>query len=84
MAEPTDFNGPVDTLSQTEQLVTNHQRCTRIRQLEDDICEFMAHIDAATFRWLELIREYDECGGWAGDAGVVLSLEDSNGRECRD
>ncbi len=40
---------------------------TTIRQLEDDICQLAAHIDAAMFRWLELLREFDECEGWAGD-----------------
>jgi hypothetical protein len=41
-------------------------RQVRIQQLEDRITELAAHIDAATFRWLELVREYDESGGWAG------------------
>jgi hypothetical protein len=39
----------------------------RVRALEDRITELAAHIDAATFQWLELIREFDERGGWAGD-----------------
>jgi len=38
-----------------------------VQQLEDDICQLAAHIDAAMFRWLELLREFDECDGWAGD-----------------
>lgn len=41
-------------------------RKARIRELEDHITELAAHIDAATFQWLELVREYDECNGWAG------------------
>lgn len=36
-----------------------------IRKLEDGITELSAHIYAATFRLLELIREYDECKGWS-------------------
>ena len=38
-----------------------------LRNLEDRITALAAHIDAATFRWLELIREFDEREGWAGD-----------------
>jgi len=41
-------------------------RREHIEQLEDRITELSAHIHAATFRLLELIREYDECKGWAG------------------
>lgn len=43
------------------------QRDPHLRQLEDEITALAAHIDAATYRWLELIREFDERGGWAGD-----------------
>jgi len=43
----------------------HHQ--THVRQLEDDLCALAAHIDAAMFRWLELLREFDECGGWSGE-----------------
>jgi len=35
-------------------------------QLEDQITELSAHIHAATYRLLELIREYDDSHGWAG------------------
>jgi hypothetical protein len=42
-------------------------RQNRIRQLEDDITTLAAHIDAAMFRWLELLREFDECEGWKGE-----------------
>jgi hypothetical protein len=37
-----------------------------IRHLEDRITALAAHLDAATFQWLQLVREYDDCGGWAG------------------
>jgi hypothetical protein len=43
-----------------------NQRRSHIQHLEDRITELAAHIDAATFRWLELVREFDECEGWAG------------------
>ncbi len=51
----------------TQHLAQANLRNNRIRQLEDDICQLAAHIDAAMFRWLELLREFDECDGWAGD-----------------
>jgi len=38
--------------------------------LADQITELAAHIHAATFRLLVLIREFDECEGWAGE-GVL-------------
>ena len=41
-------------------------RQSRIDTLEDQITELAAHIHAATFRLLELIREFDECHGWEG------------------
>ena len=47
-------------------------RQQHIAQLEDHITELSAHIHAATFRLLELIREYDECKGWAGP-GLISS-----------
>jgi hypothetical protein len=34
-------------------------------QLGDEIAELAAHLDAATARLLELIREFDVRGGWA-------------------
>jgi hypothetical protein len=41
-------------------------RQQHILELEDRITALSAHIDAATFQFLELVREYDDCGGWAG------------------
>jgi hypothetical protein len=43
-----------------------NQRQQYIGHLEDQITELAAHIHAATFRLLELVREYDECEGWGG------------------
>jgi hypothetical protein len=42
------------------------QRRAHLEQLEDQITELAAHISAATFRLLELIREYDLSKGWSG------------------
>ncbi|MGH2890290.1 MAG: DUF222 domain-containing protein, partial [Solirubrobacteraceae bacterium] len=33
--------------------------------LEREICELAGHLAAATCRWLLLIAEFDERGGWA-------------------
>jgi len=56
----------------TEHLAQAELRHNRIQFLEDQITELAAHINAATFRFLELIREYDECKGWEG--GGLISL----------
>jgi len=42
--------------------------CSEIhyKQLETQITELSAHIHAATYRLLELIREYDDSHGWTG------------------
>ena len=45
---------------------SDNHRQSRIKALENQITELAAHIHAATCRWLELIREYDECSGWEG------------------
>jgi hypothetical protein len=41
-------------------------RVDKLQALEDRITELAAHIHAATWRFLELIREFDECDGWSG------------------
>src|SRR5207253_860172 len=35
-----------------------------LERLGDEIAELSAHLDAATARLLDLIREFDERGGW--------------------
>jgi hypothetical protein len=42
-----------------------NRRQAHIERLENGITELSAHIYAATYRLLVLIREYDECEGWA-------------------
>lgn len=42
-----------------------NRRRANVERLENGITELSAHIYAATYRLLELIREYDECEGWA-------------------
>jgi hypothetical protein len=40
------------------------ERDTELERLGDQIAELSAHLDAATARFLEMIREFDERGGW--------------------
>jgi hypothetical protein len=64
------MNSPSCTLSsnafKSAHFAEVQQRHQHIEQLEDQITELAAHIHAATFRLLELVREYDECEGWGG------------------
>ena len=54
-------------------------RQSRIHALENQITELAAHIHAATCRLLKLIREYDECGGWASERKKGWRLMDCCG-----
>ena len=51
---------------ETAHLERAHRRQARIELLENQITELAAHIHAATYRLLELIREFDQCEGWSG------------------
>jgi hypothetical protein len=42
---------------------SSHDR--RLEELEHEICELAAHLAAATCRWLLLVAEFDQRGGWA-------------------
>ena len=42
------------------------ERLGALDRLGDEIAELSAHLDAATARLLDLIREFDACGGWNG------------------
>jgi hypothetical protein len=41
-------------------------RVTELNKLADNITELVAHLDAGTFRLLQLICEFDENEGWEG------------------
>jgi Domain of unknown function (DUF222) len=41
-----------------------HPRVAELDRLGDEIAELSAHLDAATARLLDLIREFDERAGW--------------------
>ncbi|MGH7331565.1 MAG: DUF222 domain-containing protein [Candidatus Rokuibacteriota bacterium] len=42
----------------------DHERVAELDRLGDEIAELSAHLDAATARLLDLIREFDTRGGW--------------------
>src|SRR5262250_1223119 len=45
-------------------VVPTHPNHVELERLGDEIAEFAAHLDAATARLLDLIREFDARGGW--------------------
>src|SRR5881628_3410189 len=45
-------------------VVATSHRAAQLDRLGDEIAELSAHLDAATARLLELIREFDARGGW--------------------
>ena len=48
--------------------VPTHPRIAELDRLGDEIAELSAHLDAATARLLDLLREFDARGGWEGGA----------------
>ena len=52
----------METLAATTRF--NPQRTEELDRLGDEIAELSAHLDAATARLLDLIREFDRRGGW--------------------
>src|SRR5215470_16406249 len=44
--------------------VPTHANNVELERLGDEIAELAAHLDAATARLLDLIREFDARGGW--------------------
>lgn len=61
------YQQPHNTETASADFVAQHLAASQKQQLEDELCELTAHIDAALFRWLELLREFDECQGWVGE-----------------
>src|SRR5881296_4499510 len=45
-------------------LIPTSARVVELDRLGDEIAELSAHLDAATARLLDLIREFDARGGW--------------------
>ena len=55
---------PVSTWDHRATVVPTHPRVAELERLGDEIAELAAHLDAATARLLDLIREFDTRGGW--------------------
>src|SRR5438034_7036299 len=51
-----NINGP--------HVIPTHPRIVELERLGDEIAELSAHLDAATARLLDLIRDFDARGGW--------------------
>ena len=51
-----NFSGP--------RFVPTHPNIVELDRIGDEIAELSAHLDAATARLLDLIREFDARGGW--------------------
>src|SRR5438445_10306767 len=51
-----NINGP--------HVIATHPRIVELERLGDEIAELSAHLDAATARLLDLIRDFDARGGW--------------------
>src|SRR5262249_44294349 len=45
-------------------VLATHPRVVELERLGDEIADLSAHLDAATARLLDLIREFDARGGW--------------------
>ena len=45
-------------------VLATHRPAAELDQLGDEIAELSAHLDAATARLLDLIREFDAREGW--------------------
>ena len=48
----------------TSNFVPTHPNIVELDRIGDEIAELSAHLDAATARLLDLIREFDARGGW--------------------
>ena len=44
-----------------------HERITKLEKMADGITELVAHLDAGTYQLLQLIHEFDQEEGWAGE-----------------
>ena len=55
---------PMKTWDRGATVIPTHPRVAELERLGDEIAELSAHLDAATARLLDLIRDFDERGGW--------------------
>ena len=45
---------------------------SRIDAMADELCRQAAHLTAAEYRWLRLLGEFDQAGGWAPPGGTLM------------
>ncbi|MGH7353322.1 MAG: DUF222 domain-containing protein [Candidatus Rokuibacteriota bacterium] len=57
-------NGGLAMVSQALHVLATPQPVAELERLGEEIAELSAHLDAATARLLDLIRDFDERGGW--------------------
>ena len=55
---------PMKTWGRGATVIPTHPRVAELERLGDEIAELSAHLDAATARLLDLIRDFDERSGW--------------------
>src|SRR5439155_5204915 len=69
----------------TRKVVPTPAHLVELERLGDEIAKLSAHLDAATARLLDLIREFDARGGWGnGFASCAARSEERRvGKECR-
>jgi len=53
-------------------IIPTHERVAALDRLGDEIAELSAHLEVATARLLDLIRDFDARGGWPGVLGWAL------------
>jgi hypothetical protein len=62
--ESRQQEGGLAMLRNSPTVIPTHERVAELDRLGDEIAEMCAHLDAATARLLDLIREFDARGGW--------------------
>ena len=65
LSKPIPHELPFEELP--DYIQTNIANCERCEELEIEILTAAAQINAATYRFLKLLAEFDEKGGWHGD-----------------
>ena len=66
----------------TLHVVATSEPQAELERLGDEIAELAVHLDAATARLLDLIREFDVRGGWNHGFALLRSLAQLAGRHA--
>ena len=64
--DPTAINSVPSHQKQYEEPTERQAKTLSLEELENEIAELATHIDAATWRMLKAIQEFDRRGGWEG------------------